>query len=278
MFFHENSHFAGIPGVLTMLHSSRCVPLIFILTFLISIVPVCAEWQDPCPMDAQDELTSAYLNDRSNYERKACEYAAKGYCFKCSDPALSACNKYGITISCAPGSSVTPPPPKSDDIWIVIVGVVAVAGAVGGAVVLTKKKPSAPATVVKPHPKQKEVKTKEKEKEKKKIVHYILELSKDRLSVGPEKPEHLTVSVWMQEGTQPPQRVPEAAISLTLPLGVGLIVTPSAGYGELQVQVRTQDPVQTGEFPLTVTAMAGGSSHKATVIVSIDEEYVMRIE
>ena len=261
---------------MTML--SRWFQLIFILAFLLSIVPVSAEWQDPCPMEAQDELTAVYLNDRSNYERKVCEYAAKGYCYKCNDPALSACNKYGISISCGPGPTVTQPPPESDYTWIVVIGVLVVAGVVGGAVVLTKKKPPAEAPVVQPRPKPKEVKTKEKEKEKEKEeIQYILQLSTDRLLVEPGKPANLMVTVWKQVGSQPPQQASEAAISLTLPAEAGLIMTPSSGRGQLSAQVRAGDATTSGEFPVTVTATVGNNTQEATVMVSIEPYYVMEL-
>lgn len=257
---------------MTML--SRWFKLIFILAFLLSIVPVSAEWQDPCPREAQDELSSVYLNDRSNYERKACEYAAKGYCFKCNDPALSACNKYGISISCGKGPTVIQPPPKSDDTWILVIGAIAVIGVVGGALVLTKKKPPAPTPVEKPLIKPKEV----KKKEEKKPSRYILQLSTDRLSVEPGKPANLVVSVWKQVGSQPPQRAPEAAISLTVPADSGLLIIPSSGQGELRAQISGGDTMNSGEFPLTVTASAKGSTQEATVMVTVKEDYVMRFE
>jgi hypothetical protein len=149
--------------------------------------------------------------------------------------------------------------------------------AVGGAILINRSKtpesPPAPPPLQKP-----QVRKKEERKEEKKPSRYILQLSTDRLSIEPGQPANLVVSVWKQMGTQPPQRAPEAAISLTVPADSGLIIIPSSGQGELRAQVSGGDAMNSGEFPLTVTASARGSTQEATVMVTIKEDYVMRFE
>lgn len=185
------------------------------------------------------------------------------------------------TTNVAAGNENTGTGKKStlDDIsWVVVIGGIVVAGIVliGGGLVLkgrTKPPDVTPAKSTKPGTgKDKE------EKEEKKSSRYILQLSTDRLSIEPGKPANLMVTVWKQVGSQLPQQASEAGISLTLPAEAGLIITPSSGQGHLNAQVRAGDAITSGEFPLTVTATARGSTQEATVMVSIKEDYVMRFE
>lgn len=185
----------------------------------------------------------------------------------------------GSSVGSSGGSTVNQPPPKSDDIWILVIGAIAVVGVVGGALVLkgrTKPPETPPTRAIKAETIHEKEKEKEK-KEEKEEIQYILQISTDKLSIEPKKPGNLTVTVWKQVGTKPPQLAPEAVISLVPQAGSGVNVTPASGQGQLQVQVRTGDPVQAGEFSLTVVATAHGSTQEATVMVSIEPYYVMEL-
>jgi len=158
---------------------------------------------------------------------------------------------------------VTQPDPGGDITWIVVIGVVCVLGVGGGLVIKGRQKKSLETP-------------KEKEKEKKKPSVYILQLSTDRMTVGPDNPGQLTVTVWKQEPNGSLRQAPEASIRIPVPAAYsGLKVVPSAGQGTLTTQVRIEGAIKAGEVPLTVTAGAAGSSESAQVTVVIEQDYVM---
>jgi hypothetical protein len=177
----------------------------------------------------------------------------------CHNPCEGRTNPF-----CACDCDITGPPPPPDGVvtWIILIGVAGIA-AVGAALAL-KKRGQAPKTDEKDQKKQKEQTT------------YILQLSTDRITIEPDKPGTLTVMVWKQVGNKPPQQATDAAISITAPAAAaGLNVIPSTGQGTLTSQVRIGGSIQAGEFPLTVTARAAGGAEEATVIVKIEQDYVM---
>ena len=173
------------------------------------------------------------------------------------------------------GDGSTDPPPVDTIPWVVVVGVGAAAViGIGAAARVLKGRPGPPPASP-PSPPRTETPRETDEKEKEEPTRYILQLSTDRVAIDPEQPGAFTVSVWKQVGVQPPVQASEASIQITPPPGTGLVVIPAAGEGTLTVQVQTGETVQVGEFPLAVTATAGGSSQGATVMVSIEPRYTM---
>jgi hypothetical protein len=118
-----------------------------------------------------------------------------------------------------------------------------------------------------------EKKKKEKEPEK---VRYILQLSKDRVTITPEATAHLKVTAWKIVGENPPAPAPEAGITLTLPAGnEGLSIQPASGTGSVETSIALVSQVSKSPVSITVTASAGKSSVSAQVTVEIPAEYLM---
>jgi hypothetical protein len=185
----------------------------------------------------------------------------------------------GHYCNCTPtastGNGITDPPPGDSIPWVVVVGVgaAAVVG-IGAVATVLKGRPGSPSAPP-PGPPRTEAPRETDEDEEQQPTRYILQLSTDRVAVEPEHPGAFTVSVWKQVGVQPPVQAAEASIRIAPPPGAGLVVIPASGQGTLTAQVRTGETVQAGEFPLTVTATAGGSSQGATVMASIEPRYEM---
>lgn len=146
-------------------------------------------------------------------------------------------------------------------IWIVLIGTVAVLA--GGGLALRARG-------------KKGAEQKDKEKEKKKQVTYILQLNTDRMTVAPDKPGTLVVTVWKQEAGGALRHAPEAAIRIQVPaVSSGLKVLPAMGQGTLSAQVGIEGSIRAGEVVLTVTSSAAGTSESASVTVVIEQDYVM---
>lgn len=147
-----------------------------------------------------------------------------------------------------------------DIIWVVIIGTAILLGT--GFLISRGRKKAA--------------KGKEKDNEKKKPSVYILQLSTDRMTVAPDKPGQLVVTVWKQEPNGPLRKAPDAGIGIQVPATYpGLRVVPAAGQGMLTAQVRIEGSIRAGEVVLTVTAGAAGTAESATVTVVIEQDYVM---
>ncbi len=146
---------------------------------------------------------------------------------------------------------------------VVIIVVIGVIGAValGGAVLVAQGRKKASAG--------------KEDEEKKKSVVYILQLSTNRLTIGPDRPGELGITVWKQEAGGPLRQAPEAGISIQVPAPSGLRVIPATGQGTLAARVSTEGPVRTGEVILTVTAAAGGTAESAQVTVVISQDSAM---
>ncbi|HUU75691.1 MAG TPA: hypothetical protein VMW63_06330 [Methanoregulaceae archaeon] len=259
----------------------RFCGVLFILCLFGAVLQATA-FTDPCPTDAQNELTQLYINAiqsrgdegscdaycKQQYallERRSCEYAVSGYCYDCN-PTI--CSKYGISCgSGGTGSDTTPP--GDDNTWIVIVGALVIIGgglAVGAKVLgKSKEKGTEPVTP-----------GKKKEKKEKEQVRYILQLSADHLTVTKDAPAHLTVTAWKISGNTPPAPAPEAALTLTVPADdKGLSVQPASGNGSVTSGVSLVSQVSKNPVTITVTASAGKSSVSAQVTVEIPADYVI---
>jgi hypothetical protein len=147
-------------------------------------------------------------------------------------------------------------------VWIVIVGVGGVA--VVGAAVALRRRPKAE-------------KKDDRDRKKEESPLFILQLSRDHVTIDPDTPGELTVTVWKKVGDGPLLHAPEAAIRIAVPpaAAAGLKVIPAAGQGMITAAIRLEGSIQAGEYSLTVTASAGGSAQAATVIVTIEQDYVM---
>jgi hypothetical protein len=243
----------------------------------------------------QDVTYLVYTPSRDTFEFITCgpQCSLEGeWCFtypeRCESAGLIRGFKTGSCTRASPTTPVTQrpyttyPTPRpttpsdggDDDsiIWDVFIGIGLVTGAAAGGKLLVdhfkRSKTPPPA----------QQKQKEKKKEEEKPSKYILQISTDRMAIDREKPGDLTVTVWKQVGSQPPQQAQEATISLTVPSDAGLIITPSSGQGQLKAKVKTGEDGKSGEFPLTVTATARGSTEKATIIVRVESDYVMKFD
>jgi len=179
--------------------------------------------------------------------------------------ALGDCADAPATASTAQGSPTPAPPEDDGEIpWVVVVGALAVLGAAGFA--FAKLLGGRKKTGKKDN---KEEKKKEEPEEK---VTYILQLSSDRLVVGPEQPAPLSVSVWKREGNSAPQPAPGASITITAPPSSGILVGPPAGASPLTTTVSAEGAAPSTPVILEVVASVGGTSTRATVTVEVTGE------
>lgn len=102
---------------------------------------------------------------------------------------------------------------------------------------------------------------------------YILQLSKDNLTVSPKNNDSFTATAWKvteSGGTVPaPSSFIQAAISLT---GTGLSVTPPSGNGSLTSVVSLNNHAGPDSAVITVTATGGGGRISAKIRVKIEAE------
>jgi hypothetical protein len=178
--------------------------------------------------------------------------------------ARGACAAAPGTVSTAPGGPTPAPPDDGGEIpWVVVVGALAVLGAAGlaGAKVLGGKGKKGDG--------DKKNEREEKEEEK---VTYILQLSSDRLAVGPEQPAPLTVTVWKRIGDGAPRPAPGASITITAPPASGVQVAPPGGTSPLSTMVSAEGAVPAAPITLEVVASVGETSTRATVTVEVTGE------
>lgn len=161
-----------------------------------------------------------------------------------------------------------------DILWNVVVGGAVLIG-VGGAIAVSRRKKKGAPPTASPAPARPVA---EKKEEKEKVARYILQISTDRIEVSREQPSEIAVMVWKQAGSQPPEPAPEAAVTLVLPAGKGVTVSPSTGQGQIRARIQAGDDAVAGDYPLTITATARGSTEKVEVTVHVETGYVMKFD
>ena len=179
--------------------------------------------------------------------------------------ARGPCADAPATTSTVRGAPTPPPPDDDGEIpWVVVIGALAVLGAAGfaGAKVLGGRGKDG----------ERETKEEKKKDEPEEKVTYILQLSSDRLVVGPEQPAPLSVSVWKREGNSAPQPAPGASITITAPPSSGVLVGPPAGASPLTTTVSAEGAAPSTPVILEVVASVGETSTRATVTVEVTGE------
>ena len=164
------------------------------------------------------------------------------------------------------GPATTAAPDDGGDVpWVVVIGALAVLVAAGftGAKVLGGK-----GKIGERRDKKEEKKSEDPEEK----VSYILQLSSDRLVIGPDQLAPLTVSVWKRTGDGAPHPAPGASITVTAPLSSGVLVSPPAGASPLMTTVSSDSEPPSSAVILEVVASVGGTSTRATVTVEVTGE------
>jgi hypothetical protein len=145
-------------------------------------------------------------------------------------------------------------PPQDSFPWQVIVGgLAAVAAAAAIAAKILKSKP--------------------KKKGEPPRESYILQLSKDQVTVSMKQGDSFTVTAWKVTGEGGLLPASSAFIQVTPPPNIpGIALTPASGQGSLTATVSLSTFSGSGSGIITVTASAGGGSISADVKVTIEAE------
>jgi hypothetical protein len=165
--------------------------------------------------------------------------------------------------ACKVVSKKKPTEPTEEKPWETVIGTAAAAASaiLSAASVLVKKSKGKS---------QKETNQKEKEKE---TVGYILQLSADRIPVGPGKPGLLMATAWRVNAAGGRVLASEAALTAEPPKEpAGLKVQPLSGQGRLQMSISMEEAAASAEVPMTVKAAAPGGATSATVTLSIESD------
>lgn len=99
-------------------------------------------------------------------------------------------------------------------------------------------------------------------------VGHVLQVSADRLSLQTDGSAMLTVTVWAVNAKGVPSPAPGAQILIVPP--PGLHAQPANGAGRLVVRLQSTSDLSLGAHAVLVRAVAGGSAHQATVLVTAE--------
>jgi len=165
----------------------------------------------------------------------------------CVDPCKGRTNPF-CTCDCVLSG------PEPEFPWVVVVGGLA---AVAAAAVLIsqilKKKP--------------------KKKGQPPLEVYILQLSKDNLTVSSKKNDSFTATAWKVTESGSTLPAMSAFIQADTPVNAtGLSVTPPSGNGSLASIVSLNNYAGPGSTVITVTASGGGGRISANIMVKIESE------
>ncbi len=158
-----------------------------------------------------------------------------------------------------PVDQITPNPINDDTHtgdggWVLVVGGLGALGA--AAVVAIRKMQNQP----------------KKEGEKPRTT-YILQLSKDKLSVSTSKKDSFSAKVWIVDETGQYAPVPSAHITVSPRSAVdGLVITPGSGIGSVDVTISLSKPVPVKSAELLVRAQAGPGGKEGIVSVQFEPE------
>jgi hypothetical protein len=163
-------------------------------------------------------------------------------------------------ITLTPVSYVTPnPDPDPDDgSWVLAVGGL---GALAAVMIAAVQK-------MKNRPK------KEKEPPRTK---YVLQLSKNEVTISPDKKDSFLAKAWIVDETGRYAPVPSASITLSCPVG-GISVSPQSGLGEVRVTVSVTKPLTVQTAVIIVQGQAGGTGISGRVNVKIESELMVGFE
>lgn len=109
-------------------------------------------------------------------------------------------------------------------------------------------------------------------------IGYILQLSKDKLTIGVGKSDSFTATAWKVEKDGSYSQEHSASISIVAPGIPELNLSDTSGTGSLTVTVSLTDSTDTKSADLTVNASAGGSEFSAQVSVTIEESMMVGFE
>ncbi len=109
-------------------------------------------------------------------------------------------------------------------------------------------------------------------------IGYILQLSKDSLTIGVGKSDSFTATAWKVEKDGSYSQEHSASISIVAPGIPELNLSDTSGTGSLIVTVSLTDSTDTKSADLTVNASAGGSEFSAQVSVTIEESIMVGFE
>lgn len=109
-------------------------------------------------------------------------------------------------------------------------------------------------------------------------IGYILQLSKDKLTIGVGKSDSFTATAWKVEKDGSYSQEYSASISIDAPGIPELNLSDTSGTGSLTVTVSLTDSTDTKSADLTVNASAGGSEFSAQVSVTIEESMMVGFE
>jgi len=186
-----------------------------------------------------------------------------GSSYIAGQPAITGFTAYLYRYS---GTTVDPVPPKEPVDWTIVIGALAVVGAgvAGGALVVSRRRPAPPA------------KEKEREVEEEEEVRYTLQLSTATVRVSGDQPTPLEITAWKQVGEGPIEPAPEAVITVALPVGSGLRISPvTTGQQHLSLSIAAGTSTPSGTVSLKVTASAPGGRTETTVTIEIGEPPTM---
>lgn len=186
-----------------------------------------------------------------------------GSSYIAGQPAITGITAYLYRYS---GTTVDPVPPKEPVDWTVVIGALAVVGAgvAGGALVVSRRSPAPPA------------KEKEREEDEEEGVRYTLQLSTATVRVSGDQSAPLEITAWKQVGVGPIEPAPEAVITVALPNGSGLRISPvMTGRQHLSLSIASGVSTPSGTVPLKVTASAPKGGTETTVSVEIGEPPAM---
>jgi hypothetical protein len=218
------------------------VSLVILLSF---VFPVSG--QSVQPDDTPGFIPGDPITVRSCDDGARCSGGADCINKICVDPCKGGTNPF-----CACDCVLSGPEPEFP--WVVVVGGLA---AVAAAAVLISQI----------------LKNKPKKKGQQPLEVYILQISKDNLTVSPKKNDSFTATAWKiteSGGTLP---APSAFIQADTPVNVtGLSVTPPSGNGSLTSIVSLTNYAGPGSAVITVTASGGGGRISAKIMVKIEAE------
>ncbi len=273
-----------------MYKTAKIFVTINFLLFLMTMYPAIGELYDSgepeiqynqnfCPTVALSYVQSECSNC---YQTKSCatdEKCIRANCWlsKCmgcgGEYSSEKCDRYAIscgspddnsppdiTITQVPDINPNPPPDDGDGGWVLVVGgLAALAAAAIAAIRKMQGKPK-------------------KEGEKPRTT-YILQLSKNEVSVSTKKTDSFYAKAWIvdETGQYTPASSALLSVSVSSPVD-GLAFSPASGMGEISVTISLSKPINVKTATLNVKGQVGVSSISGSVTVHIEPELQVGFE